>query len=400
MVADDHYLMTKINATDAKRLTNAVLSELTSDQLQQPRMSLYQTTHRHHPENQQDQIRFRGLVKNLKVLLLEDHSSTQVSSMLEPFEALELDTDFWNHTLDGLAVFAAPGWFRIVVLQRPVQELTVVADSFHTKPLRRILQTADRYQVLGLNQHEIKLYEGDRDTLEVIDLVGDVPQNIEEALGDELTEAHQTVASYGGVGTNSGAMRHGYGGKSDEVDNDADRFFRAVDRGVLETYSRPSGLPLILAALPEHHHLFHAVSHNPFLVSEGIKKHPDSMSIDELRDCAWAIFEPLYQEKLASLGDDFSIAKSKNLGIDDIVLIGEAVAAGRVATLLIEADREIVGQIHEGSGNIHLGASDQPQGDDILDDLGEQVLKNGGQVFVVPAAQMPTNTGAAATCRY
>lgn len=398
--------MTQLNALDAKislqtkRLTNEFLTEISSDYFEQPRVSLYQPTHRHHPENQQDPIRFRGLVKELQRELLDKHASEQASDLLDPFEALGIDTEFWNHTLDGLAVFAAPGRFEVVVLQRPVEELIVVADSFHTKPLRRILQSTDRYQVLGLNLHEIKLYEGGRDKLEVIDLADGVPRTIEEALGKELSQAHQTVASYGGVGASRGAMHHGHGGKSDEVDNDADRFFRAVDRGVLETYSRTSGLPLILAALPEHHHLFHEVSHNPYLVSEGIKFHPDSMSLDELRECAWTIFDPLHQARLAAMGDDFAIAKSKNLGLDDLVLIGEAVAVGRVATLLIEANREIIGQYYEGSGNIHLGTTDHAQSDDLLDDLGEQVMKNGGQVFVIPAAKMPTTTGAAAICRY
>ena len=52
------------------------------------------------------------------------------------------------------------------------------------------------------------------------------------------------------------------------MDLDAERFFRAVDRAVLEHHSRPSGLPLILAALPEHHSLFRPLSENSFLVSE------------------------------------------------------------------------------------------------------------------------------------
>jgi hypothetical protein len=71
--------------------------------------------------------------------------------------------EFWNCTLDGLAVLRDRNLFRVYKLQRPVAELAVVADSFHTKPLLRILQSADRYQVLAVNRHEIKLYEGNRD---------------------------------------------------------------------------------------------------------------------------------------------------------------------------------------------------------------------------------------------
>jgi hypothetical protein len=320
--------------------------------------------------------------------------------MLEPFEELGRDGELWNHTQEGLGVFASPGWFRVVGLPRTVQELTIVGESFHTKPLRRFLQSADRYQILGLSQHGIKLYEGCRNALEAIEPMAGVPRTIGEALGEELSEPHQTVASYGGVGGGSNAMRHGHGGKSDEMDIDADRFFRAIDRSVMESYSRPSGLPLILAALPEHHHRFHQISHNALLVPGGIKMHPDSISLDDLRERAWEIFEPIYRARLASLADDFAVAKSKGLGLDDLTKIGQVAATGRVAMLLIEADREIGGRIHPGSGNVHLEKEAHTSGDDLLDDLGDWVIKNGGQVVVVPTEQMPTGAGAAAICRY
>jgi len=96
-----------------------------------------------------------------------------------------------------LAVLAAPGLFRVYRLQRPVPELVVVADSFHTKPLMRILQSADRYQVLGLNRQEIKLIEGNRDALDEIELAQGVPRSITAALGEELTEPLLTLASFG-----------------------------------------------------------------------------------------------------------------------------------------------------------------------------------------------------------
>ncbi len=384
-------------------LTNETLAALLAATAP-PCVSLYQPTHRQHPENLQDPIRYRNLVKQIEQTLQQEHPADVVSALIEPFVALGMEHDFWNHALDGLAVFGAPGLFQVFALPRKVQELAVVAASFHTKPLRRFLQSTDRYQMLGLSLHGIKLFEGNRDGLQALELAAGVPGTIGEALGDELTEPHQTVASYGGsVGDDGGSpMYHGHGGKRDEADNDADRFFRAIDRAVLEQHSRPSGLPLILAALPEHHSLFQQVSHNPFLLDEGVKINPEALPPDELCARAWQVFEPRHQARLAALADEFTAARAQGRGLDDLARIGEAAAAGRVATLLIEADREIAGRIHAGSGNVHLDESQTgpPQGDDLLDDLGEAVLKMGGQVFVVPAAQMPTTTGAAATCRY
>ena len=92
---------------------------------------------------------------------------------------------------------------RVFRLQRTVAELAIVADSFHTKPLRRFLQPVGRYQVLGLSLHKIQLFEGNRDVLDEIDPAPGVPRTITEVLGDELTESHRTVASYGGVGAAS-----------------------------------------------------------------------------------------------------------------------------------------------------------------------------------------------------
>src|SRR5680860_1684608 len=133
-----------------------------------PCLSLYQPTHRHRPENQQDPIRFGNLVKVLEESLLQKYPKREIRTLLDSFLALAEDRDFWEHTLDGLAVLGGRGVFRVYRLQRPVPELAVVADSFHTKPLLRMLQSADRYQVLGLSRQEIKLFEGNRDALDEI----------------------------------------------------------------------------------------------------------------------------------------------------------------------------------------------------------------------------------------
>ncbi|HUF92637.1 MAG TPA: hypothetical protein VMR23_09700, partial [Candidatus Limnocylindria bacterium] len=317
-----------------------------------------------------------------------------------PFEALARDAGFWNHALDGLAVLGGPDLFRVLRLQRPVRELVVVADSFHTKPLWRFLQSVDRYHVLGLSLHSIRLFEGNRDALDEVDLVPGVPRTISEALGEELTEPHQTVASYGGVGGTSAAMHHGHGGKKDEVDIDAERFFRAIDRAVLEHYSRPSGLPLILAAVPEHHHRFHQVSHNPFLLAEGLRINPDAVAPEDLRALAWQVVRPQHEARLAALAEEFQQARAQGRGSEDVAQVAEAAAAGRVATLLIEADRHVAGRLDHATGATELDELSHPRVDDLLDDLGALVAKMGGRVLVIAADTMPAHTGLAATYRY
>jgi hypothetical protein len=182
--------------------------------------------------------------------------------------------------------------------------------------------------------------------------------------------------------------------------SDTERFFRAVDRAVLEHHSRRSGMPLLLAALPEHHHVFRAVSHNPFLMAEAIDVHPDALSLEALRERAWDLVQPYYLSRLSDLIERFGAARSNGLGAADLAQIGAATAAGRVATLLIEADREIPGTFDAATGAIKFDDLDDPEVDDLLDDLGERALKAGGEVVVVPAERMPTQTGIAAIYRF
>ncbi len=381
------------------KLTQASLSELASFKDQRC-LSLYQPTHRHHPDNQQDPIRFRHLVKALETSLRQQHAADAVKALVEPFETLAQDQDFWNHTLDGLAVLGAPGLFRVFLLQRPVAELAVVADSFHTKPLRRWLQSTGRYQVLALSLHKVQLYEGDRNALDAVALAGDVPQTMSAVLGNERTEPHTTVSSYGGIGSGHMAMRHGQGGKKDEIDDDAERFFRDVDRAVLEHHSRPSGLPLMLAALPEHHHLFRAVSHNPFLMASGLMADPQSLTHEQLRQRAWEVAAPQQQARQAAWSESYAAAAAKGLGSDDLPQVAHAAVAGRVATLLIEAERQVAGRIDGSTGRIDSAELGSPRVDDVLDDLGALVERMGGVVHVLPAERMPCRTGVAASFRH
>lgn len=370
------------------------------DACEPPCLSLYQPTHRRHPENRQDPIRFRNLVKALDESLRQKYPTHEIQQLLDPFLALADDRDFWNHTFDGLAVLGARGIFRVYRLNQPVAELVVVADSFHTKPLMRILQSADRYQVLGLSRQQIKLFEGNRDALDEVPLAAGVPQTMTQALGTELTESHQTVAAYGGAGGANSPMHHGHGGKTSEIEIDDKRFFRAVAAGILEHHSRPSALPLILATLPEHRQLFHRVSHNPFLMDEGIDLNPDDLSNDELRQRAWQVLEPHYLKRLAALVEEFDHASSKNLGHGELARVAKAVVAGRVAKMLIEADRKIPGRIDFVTGDIEFDDLANPVIDDVLDDLGTLALKMGGQVVIIPTERMPTKTGIAAIYRY
>ncbi len=382
-------------------MTYEIVKEFPNDiifEKNKPCISLYQPTHRYSPGNKQDPIVFKNLIREIENSLKQKYKQNVLISAMKPFYQLEEDKDFWNNTLDGLAILANPTKCILYRLYRPVQKLVVVSDSFHTKPLIRIFQSVDRYYLLGLSGNEFTLYEGDRYGFKEIEMDPGTHKTIEEVLGEQHTDSYLTHGSYGGA--SGPTMYHGHGGKKDEAEEDIGKFFRYVDRFVLENYSKPSKLPLILVSLKEHHNIFKKISHNPYLIEEGIKGSYDSFEMEQLTEKAWEIIEPIYLEKTQNLVNSFKNAKANSSGSDNLIQITSAAFENRVKTLLIEADRIIPGKIDDSTGKIELGNIKDPDFDDILDDLAELVLKKRGEVVILPKERMPSDTGVAAIYRY
>ncbi len=246
-----------------------------------PCISLYQPTHRTFPDRKQDPIRFGNLLKEVEASLARQFADRDIDALLRPFRALEENASFWSHTLDGIVVFGASGLFKVYNLQRTVREKVIVADSFHTKPLVRILQSADRFHVLGVNREEAILFEGNRYALDPVALPEDFPDTQEAALGDR--DDPQRLERAHGPERAELTSHHGMNVRQDFREKNTKHFFRAVDKAMIETYSRPSGMPLVLAALPEHHNMFRKVRDNPTLMADAIPVDPSGVSADDLR---------------------------------------------------------------------------------------------------------------------
>lgn len=373
-----------------------------------PCISLYEPTHRSYPANrQQDPARYRSLLHRAEGALRQRYPARLVRPVLEKLERFGNDTDFWVQTADGLAIFGSADDLKVFKLQQPVPELLSVADRFQIKPLVRSIQRNGRYQVLALTLAEARLYEGTRDILEPVDLAG-APLSIAEALGRELAEPHMATRGCGGGAGSRSPVRHGQGGRKDERPADRERFFRVIDREILERASKASRLPLVLAALPEHQTCFRALSHNPFLAEAGIPVNPGALTPGELRDAAWRAIEPYHEERVDKLIDTYGEARAHGRGAGRLEDIAAGVAQSRVGCLLVEADRRIAGSVDAIQGTVTIsiadgwtnGAAADLRVSDVLDDLAEAALRTGAEVIVLEADRMPSTTGAAAVFRY
>jgi hypothetical protein len=66
----------------------------------------------------------------------------------------------------------------------------------------------------------------------------------------------------------------------------------------------------------------------------------------------------------------------------------------------VASDKHIVARLARNSGKLEQAQLDDGVADDLLDDLAELVLRQDGQVLVLPQVAMPSDTGVAAIYRY
>lgn len=379
------------------KIVNEFPHEIILEPKKGPFISIYQPTERHSANSNQDLLRFKNALRDVENGLKKTLGPDQVKKRMKPLEDLYDDRIFWNNSYDGVAVLADEEEVIIYKLNRSVEKLAVVSDSYYLKPLIRNFQSADRYHLLGFSMEEFVLYEGNRYGFEKIEFDDDIDTTADEVLGTEYTEPHLTVASYGGAGGT--AMHHGHGGKKDEVDIDRERFFKYIDKIILDRYSNEERIPLILGALDENQGKFRKISNNKYLLENGINKDLDSVSKEDLRKYAWEILEPVYLEKTKKLVDRFEVARSQDMGSDDIVQVAKASIENRIDTILVEYGKQVKGKLDKETGKI-IEEGLEEEFSDILNDITEQTLKFSGNVVVLPKERMPSDTGLAAIYRF
>ncbi|MCZ6796016.1 MAG: hypothetical protein O7J95_20600 [Planctomycetota bacterium] len=357
-----------------------------------PCVSVYFPAHRRKTEARSDSILYRNLCREVEKVLERDTPAATTRDIVGRLTALD-DPEFWEHGSEGVAVFAATGFFACYRLPVAFRSLEVVGGTFHTKPLLRYLQEGRFYHVLAVSLHEVSLYEGvGNEHLHRVPLSG-VPTSVNEVASGDAP---------GQRGSHPRGEDHHLQGRGGNDGKAAvERFFREVARGLLRNGLKDSRKPLILAAQSHHLALFQRVAQLPPLVEEGIAADPTRMTLDEIRAEAIRILRPAFQRHVERAKEEYGLAVSREQGSDRLQDVARATAEGRVRRLFVESGRRIWGLLDKTSGDVVPGEPHKNAHDvDLLDELAELTLARGGSVLVLSPEEMPSRSGLAAAYRF
>lgn len=365
---------------------------------QQCCLSLYMPTYRAFPDSSQNAIRYKNLLGKLREQLNARYPEANHAALLDRFERLEEDHEFWLTPRDGLVVLGGEHFFHASKLLRSVPEQTFVSDHPYLAPLMQITQAGDAFQLLCLSRDEVRLFEGTQEAFHEVQLDYRVPKSQTDALGSDLTAPDQSghPDGFGAASKRGDPMTHSAGGsgKQDEIDKDRDKFFRAVDVAIERYHSRPSGLPLMLVALPDNQSFFRGISRNPQLTRDRIEIDPSALNAEALRERASEVAARHQLDRLNGLHDRYGAAKGEGRSSTDLEEVGKAAVAGRVEMLLVAADKRVDGQLDPETGAV--APATEAEGTSLLDDIMIAAMRNGAEIMVVPPQRMPETSSVAA----
>jgi hypothetical protein len=365
-------------------------------------VSVYLPTHPVGEDIQQDPIRFKNLLRRAEELLeAEGIKQRDIKELLTPCWSLLDDVDFWQCQSDGLAVFAARDFFRYFRLPEPFEELVVVTDRFHIKPLIPVLSESGRFYVLALSQNEIKLLHGSAHSMSEVHLK-DVPTSLAEALKyddpEKQLQYHTGTPGHGGLRP---AVFHGHGAGGDAAGHKVEikRYFDQVDKGIHEILKDEHD-PLVLAGVEYVLPIYHEANSYPHLLEEGVVGNPEGLSTDDIRERAWKVVEPVFQKARGEAMDLYRELAGTGRASNDLEEVAAAAYDGRIETLFVALGVQRWGSFDAGKREVKLHDEQQPGDEDMLDFAAAHSLIHQGRVYALDAGKMPDGEPMAAVFRY
>lgn len=246
---------------------------------------------------------------------------------------------------ENIAIFRTPHSLRILSIPVPVESMTVVATTFHVKPLLRWLQTERTYLFAGFTKNSVHLFKGTNYKFEKVD---------ELALDDFEVDVAGWILNWMNSEEFSSKTRIFLAGSPARVEP-----LKDILNGSLNYSTTAFGL-------------FYARKPDAHLEQINMRFAQEANDI------------------IDSALSEYFVAEELRLAKKNIFEIAKAAVRGRVRKLIIADGVQIFGKINRETGELRINPFDlDHEDDDVLDDLAQIVLSKGGQVIVADRSQIP-----------
>jgi hypothetical protein len=364
-------------------------------------ISIYIPTHRSGVavNEKQDAILLKNALQAVNTDLQKQGLPSQViEDLLQPGFELYNNEIFWNNQLDGLAVFLANGFSKVIQLPFSVNEEQFLNHTFYISPLLPAITNKEEFYLLVLSKHDAKFYQGNAFGLQRLEIEG-LPNGMDDVVHFEEKEGQQLFrqGSKGGTGT-AGFHGHGEGQLDDKANLGI--YFQEVDKTLFTEVLHDKNVPLVLAGVEYLIPIYKGVSKYNNIAEEAITGNQEHESQLVLFNKARQILDPYFkQETKKSLQNYYNqIATASTSSMPEKVIPASFYA--QVSDLFVCKGEHIWGKFNKDENKLEIHTEKQEGDECLINMAAAQTYIHGGAVYLLEREQMPNESIIAAFLRF
>lgn len=343
-----------------------------------PCVTISFNTHRTHPDNEQDRIVLKKLLKEAEAKVIEDYGKRPMAALLHKLESVA-DTIDINYNLDSLHLFLSNDTEEIIRTTWPVQENEVyVGEHFMVRPLIKAVNRSEDYYILELSEGGVHLYE---------------------ALNEHVT-GEVTNEDFPFGPTPHYIIDSDKASDPKQVDNMAREYFNKVDKAVVRA-EQESGLPVVVVSTRGNYDLLRQVADVPHIYLAHVPLNYNEAKPHQLSEKAWeAIKDAQYQKRTAAI-TELHQAVGDGQVLTDLQEIYRAALDGRGDLLVVNQDYSLPvimtgDRTFDLAEDIHAPGVDK----DVISTISWNVLSQGGRVVYTDQKELDDLGKVALKARY
>lgn len=323
-----------------------------------PCVTISLDTHRTHPDNKQDEIRFKNLLKEAEERVIEEFGKRPASALLEKLETLTSEIDF-NHNLDSLHVFLSNDTQEII--KSPLKtsnEGVHISDSFAIRSLIKTLNRTETYLIMLLSQSGVHLYEAINDGI-----VSEI-RNTDFPFSEN--EHYNTFPDKRS--------------DSKHLDDLVREFLNKIDKALVKTYHE-THLNCVVICTEDNYSRLQQVADNPEIYLGYANIDYNNTSTHQIAGQAWEIIQKHQKQRRTEAISEMKEAVSQGNVLTDLQEIYQAAIDGRGDLLIVHQDfsQPVVMQ-SERTFDIVNNPAGENTIDDITSNIAREVMSRKGRI--------------------
>lgn len=280
-----------------------------------PCVTISLNTHRTFPENAQDEIVLKNLLKEAEKRVVEEFGKRPVHPLLEKMASIEKEINH-NYNLDSLHIFLSNDTQEIIKSSLPIhQNKTSISDTFAIRPIINDLIRSKEYLILLLSQGGVHLYKAFNDSI------------TEEVRNEDFpfSEMHHAITAPEKL--------------SDPkiMDDQVREYLNRMDKAVVRA-NNEMNLDFIVISTEDNYSRLMQVADRPSVYIGHAFIDYNRTSTEHIAKQAWGIINDLQQKDRTTAIEEMQEAVSNGTVLSDLQEIYQAAIDGRGDLLIVHED--------------------------------------------------------------